>query len=190
MEEEEFNQEEADLIYSTINFTPLDIRCGQCESKNDWYTDPEFNGSGKLWIRCGKCKRKLHRNVLNMLPHFDTGPEINMRPIELNVTHTYEHDDKKLDQGKVMAGVLEDFLPALMEVAKLGSMNNKPYGKYERGSWMEVENAEQRYLDGFWRHILAGRRNIDRETDMPHDVAIAWNAIALVWFRLKREGKI
>jgi len=99
-------------------------------------------------------------------------------------------DTKKLDQGKYMAGVLEDFLPALKEIAKLGSMNNKPFGKYERGSWMEVEDAERRYLDGWWRHVNEGRHNIDPESGMPHDVAIAWNSIVLVWFRLKREGKI
>jgi len=99
-------------------------------------------------------------------------------------------DENKLDQGKYMAGVLEDFLPALKEVAKLGSMNNKPFGKYNRGSWMLVEDAEQRYLDGFWRHINEGRFNIDPESGMPHDVAICWNSLALIWFRLKREGKI
>jgi len=99
-------------------------------------------------------------------------------------------DDKKLDQGKYMAGVLEDFLPVLKEIAELGSMNNKPFGKYERGSWMKVENAEQRYLDGWWRHVNEGRHNIDPESGKPHDVAIAWNSIVLVWFRLKREGKI
>jgi len=99
-------------------------------------------------------------------------------------------DDKKLDQGKVMMGVLEDFLPALAEIGKLGSMNNKPNGKYERGSWKLVDNAEQRYLDAFWRHVTDGRQNIDPETGMPHSVAIAWNALALVWCQLQRKGKV
>jgi len=112
----------------------------------------------------------------------------------LNQTHAYPHeeliDKNKLDTNRVMAGVLEDFLPALAEVAKLGSMNNKPFGKYDRGSWMLVENAEQRHLDAWWRHVNAGRHNIDESTGMPHDVAIAWNSLALLWFRLKREGKI
>jgi hypothetical protein len=97
---------------------------------------------------------------------------------------------QKFDAGKVMAGILEEFLPALKEIAELGSMNNKPNGKYERGSWQKVPDAETRYLDAFWRHLLEGRFNIDPETRKPHDVAIAWNALALVWMRLKREGKI
>jgi len=111
-------------------------------------------------------------------------------PIFPRGCHNLNGDKNKLDAGRVMAGVLEDFLPALHEVAKLGSMNNKPNGKYDRGSWMLVENADQRYNDAFWRHLVAGRHNVDPETGMPHDVAIAWNALVLLWFRLKREGKI
>lgn len=94
--------------------------------------------------------------------------------------------NKELD-GKYMAGVLADFAPALREVAKLGSMNNKPFGKYERSSWMKVKD-KQHYVDAFWRHLLAGPDNVDPETNMPHDVAIAWNALALIWFRLKEEN--
>lgn len=109
---------------------------------------------------------------------------------EIIDTLSSKQDDPNKDKtGKIMAGVLEDFLPALTEIAKLGSMNNKPNGKYDRGSWMLVEN-EVDYVDAFWRHLLAGRDNIDPETGMPHSVAIAWNAIALVWFQLKRDGKL
>ena len=86
-----------------------------------------------------------------------------------------------------MAGVIEDFRRALKEIAKLGSMNNKPFGKYERGSWMNVPNGEVRYKDAFWRHILEGPEGIDPETKLPHDVAIAWNALARLDLRLRRE---
>lgn len=91
-------------------------------------------------------------------------------------------------QGKMMAGVLEDFLPALKEVAELGSKNNIPFGKYKRSSWMKVE--KQHYKDAFWRHLLEGPDTLDPESGMPHDVAIAWNALALIWFRLKEEKKL
>ena len=89
--------------------------------------------------------------------------------------------------GKYMASVIADFAPALKEIAKLGSMNNKPNGKYERGSWKLVNDPEVMYGDAFWRHLLEGPQEIDIETGMPHDVAIAWNALALLCFRLKRE---
>ena len=99
------------------------------------------------------------------------------------------NDPNKESEGKVMAGVLADFAPALAEVAKLGSMNNKPHGKYARGSWMLVQDPEVKYTDAFWRHLLDGPNNIDPTTGMHHDVAVAWNALALVWFRLKREAE-
>jgi hypothetical protein len=96
-------------------------------------------------------------------------------------------DPNKEDLGKYMAGVLADFAPALQEVAKLGSMNNKPGGKYERGSWMLVQDPLVKYNDAFWRHLLDGPQNLDPTTGMHHDVAVAWNALALVWFRLQKE---
>lgn len=99
-------------------------------------------------------------------------------------------EDPNKAGNKYMAGVIADFAPALKEVAKLGSMNNKPHGKYERGSWKLVENPEVMYNDAFWRHLLEDPHAIDPTTGMPHDVAIAWNALALVYFRLRREGKI
>jgi len=98
-------------------------------------------------------------------------------------------DKNKETEGKYMAGVIADFAPALREIAKLGSMNNKPNGKYERGSWKLVENPEVKYTDAFWRHLLEGPNEIDTTTNMLHDVAVAWNAIALVCFRLEREKK-
>lgn len=93
----------------------------------------------------------------------------------------------KEHEGKTMAGVLQDFLPALKEVAELGSMNNKPNGKYERGSWLEVENANTLYLDAFWRHQLEGMYEVDPETGKIHLVAMVWNLLALLTFHLKDE---
>ena len=97
----------------------------------------------------------------------------------------FEDVENKETIGKYMAGVIEDLLPALEEMAKMQALNIKPVGKYERSSWMTCPKIV--YKDAFWRHLLAGPDNIDPATNMPHDVAIAWNALALVWFRLKEE---
>lgn len=97
-------------------------------------------------------------------------------------------DKNKLDQGKLMGGVLQDFLPALKKVAELGSMNNKPFGKYDRGSWLLVENAEERYLDAFWRHQLDGMYNVDPTTGHIHLVAMAWNLLALLVFYERNQN--
>lgn len=109
------------------------------------------------------------------------------RLYDLHNTPIKGTDPNKEDLGKYMAGVLADFAPALQEVAKLGSMNNKPGGKYERGSWMLVQDPLVKYNDAFWRHLLDGPQNLDPTTGMHHDVAVAWNALALVWFRLQKE---
>lgn len=77
---------------------------------------------------------------------------------------------------------------ALKEVAELGSMNNKPFGKYERGSWKKVQNAKERYLDAFWRHQLEGPFNADPTTGKIHVVAMLWNLLALIMFEI--EGAI
>lgn len=95
----------------------------------------------------------------------------------------------KETEGKMTAGVLQDFLPALKRVAALGSMNNKPNGKYERGSWLKVENAQVLYLDAFWRHQLEGMYNVDPETGEIHLVAMTWNLLALLVFHLSAEEK-
>jgi hypothetical protein len=83
----------------------------------------------------------------------------------------------KLDDGKVKAGVLEDFSRALWEVAKVGTFGAV---KYSRGGWKFVENGEERYKDAKWRHIL--KRNIEGQIDFDsqclHLAQEAWNALA------------
>lgn len=180
------------------------ILCSIC-GKSSWH-EQKVGRSYKIVCTVPSCIGQVHRGVLKSIQDPEPiGITIDTRIYNLadiqeelseqgwTIVPTgpeQSKDTNKLDQGKLMAGILEEFLPALNEVAKLGSMNNKPNGKYERGSWQRVENGEQRYLDAFWRHILSGRKGIDPETGMPHDVAIAWNALALIWFRLKREGKV
>ena len=102
-------------------------------------------------------------------------------------TDAFEDVENKETIGKYMAGVIEDFLPALEEVAKMQAKNIKPIGKYERSSWMTCPKIV--YKDAFWRHLLAGPETVDPATGFPHDVAIAWNALALVWFRLQEDAE-
>lgn len=105
----------------------------------------------------------------------------------MSTIDAFEEVKNKETVGKYMAGVIEDLLPALEEVAKMQAKNIKPVGKYERSSWMTCPKIV--YKDAFWRHLLAGPETIDPATGFPHDVAIAWNALALVWFRLKEDAE-
>jgi hypothetical protein len=91
----------------------------------------------------------------------------------------------KLDDGKVMAGVLADFSLALNEVAKVGT-----YGaaKYSRGGWQSVPNGQERYMDAFWRHLLAMRHEkVDPPSGLLHISQIAWNCLATMELMLREE---
>lgn len=104
--------------------------------------------------------------------------------------HNFILDLNKETAGKIMGGVIQDFMPALKEIAELGSSNNKPFGKYDRGSWLKVNNPEQAYLDAFWRHQLEGMYNTDPTTGRIHLVAMAWNLLALLVFYLRSQQTI
>lgn len=205
-----FTQDEVDDIFLYIAEGNI-IVCSQCGTRNK-YRKVYSERVHRMNVFCENCEKPMERPVLHIVQDTPESqakaeqeiPEPTREEMEemlqviegpsdfgdLYDTSDASWQDPNKVGGKYMAGVLEDFLPALKEIAKLGSMNNKPFGKYERGSWMKVENPELLYLDAFWRHINEGRHNIDPESNLPHDVAIAWNAIALVWFRLRREGKI
>jgi len=89
-------------------------------------------------------------------------------------------DPLKHDAGKIQAGVLLDFRHALMEVAKVGTFGTE---KYSRNSWRNVENAEERYMDALWRHLLASD-DLDEESGLPHLAHLAWNILAIMEFRM------
>ncbi len=89
----------------------------------------------------------------------------------------------KLDDGKVLGGLVGDFGLALTEVAKVGT-----YGanKYTRGGWQHVENGVERYGDAMWRHMLLQKtEGIDPESGIEHEIHAVWNAIAKLELRLR-----
>lgn len=93
----------------------------------------------------------------------------------------------KLDQGKAKAAVLSDFSLALMAVAFVGTFGAK---KYSRGGWQQVEDAQIRYTDAQWRHLLAERHEPnDEQSGLPHAAHQAWNLLARLELMLREiEG--
>ena len=84
----------------------------------------------------------------------------------------------KLDAGKVKAGVLHDFSGALFQIAQVGTYGAE---KYSRGGWQHVPDAETRYFDAFWRHVLASRHEErDKDTGLKHLAHAAWNILAVL----------
>lgn len=93
----------------------------------------------------------------------------------------------KLDQGKNRLGlVLMDFASALIEVGKVGTYGAK---KYTDHGWLTVLEAEGRYTDAMFRHLLAeGKGELkDPDTNLLHAAHAAWNALARLRFILERQ---
>jgi hypothetical protein len=91
----------------------------------------------------------------------------------------------KLDAGKVMAGVLSDFSLALIAVAEVGTFGAN---KYSRGGWQSVPDGEVRYFDAGWRHLLKRRHeDYDVDSGLLHDAHRAWNVLAELELKLRRE---
>ena len=82
---------------------------------------------------------------------------------------------RKDDSQKILAAVLKDFSPALLQVAEVGTFGAK---KYARGNWLKVENAQERYEDALWRHLL--QHGTDQESGLDHLAHAAWNILALI----------
>jgi len=97
-----------------------------------------------------------------------------------------QHDPgAKLDDGKVLAGVLSDFSLALLEIAKVGTFGAK---KYSRGGWQHVENGQERYFDALWRHLLKERHEpTDKDSGLLHSAHMAWNALARLELILRNK---
>ena len=87
----------------------------------------------------------------------------------------------KHDQGKIMGQLLGDFSRALMGVANVGTFGAH---KYTRGGWQTVVDAEQRYHDALWRHLLqANQEELDSESGISHLEHAAWNILAVIELR-------
>lgn len=92
----------------------------------------------------------------------------------------------KLDSGKIRPRlIICDMATALQEVAKVGTFGAQ---KYSEGGWKSVPEAEKRYTDAMLRHILAEAAGevVDGDSGILHAAHIAWNALALLEFKLKK----
>jgi len=86
----------------------------------------------------------------------------------------------KLDAGKLQAGLLFDFRGALRAVAEVSDHGAR---KYSRGGWLSVPQAQERYTDALWRHLLA--EGADADSGLDHLAHAAWNLLAILELRLR-----
>jgi hypothetical protein len=91
----------------------------------------------------------------------------------------------KLDEGKLLAGVLLDFSLALTAIAEVGTFGAN---RYSRGGWQSVPNGIERYSDAGLRHLLKNRYDsIDPDSGLKHKAHAAWNALAELELILRAE---
>jgi len=105
---------------------------------------------------------------------------------ELDPTGRDQHSPgAKMDQGKTRAAlVLQDFGPALLRVADVGTFGAE---KYTPHGWLSVPDGEARYLDAAMRHLL--KRGDDPDSGIDHLAHAAWNILAALTLRVDDKAR-
>jgi hypothetical protein len=98
----------------------------------------------------------------------------------------------KFDEGSspIFQGLFDYFPRALAEVARLSGLGAQ---KYEWKGWETVPDAQVRYRNALGRHIIKRATEGEYDTawlrshkqEVLHDVAVAWNALAVAEMRLR-----
>lgn len=98
----------------------------------------------------------------------------------------------KADAGKQRSWlVLGNFSSALSAVADVGTFGAN---KYTANGWVDVPNAQERYMDAAMRHLLkygSGHAldNGPGGTNCPHIACVIWNLLAVLELE-KRNGQL
>lgn len=98
--------------------------------------------------------------------------------------YTFESKSRKNDRkdGKVRMDLLP--WPELEKIAEVYTAGAKKYGDH---NWENLENGYERYKGAMLRHLTEVEKGnaIDEDTGCLHIAQVAWNAIAMVHFKLK-----
>lgn len=84
-----------------------------------------------------------------------------------------------------------DLLP-MSEIEDIVKLYHRGAKKYKPDSWKQLNDGFNRYRSALMRHMMAylnGER-YDKETGSNHLTAVAWNAIAMLWFDKHGKGLI
>jgi len=89
----------------------------------------------------------------------------------------------KMDEGKIRIDLIFDGMPlalkAVAEVATFGA------NKYSEGGWQHVPDGFKRYTAAMDRHRLECGE--DPDSNMLHDAHLAWNALARLELKLRKN---
>lgn len=89
----------------------------------------------------------------------------------------------KNDQGKTQWWYFDNFWPQLEQVVQVLEMGDRKYPAEDGSNWKRVDNANQRYKDAMFRHMVAyrtGQRD-DPESGKSHLAHVITNALFLMY---------
>jgi hypothetical protein len=90
----------------------------------------------------------------------------------------------KHDSGKLRFSLIpSQVLHALAEVLTFGAR------RYSPNNWKHLTDAEERYEDAMWRHLVARKsgQKIDPDSGLPHLWHAVTNLAFLIYFDMKTE---
>lgn len=113
----------------------------------------------------------------------DSWGKLCLSELSAKEVNTPKSEGLKRDNGKNQAGLLVDFSRALLAVTEVGTFGTN---KYSRGNWLFVDNAQERYTDAMYRHLLSESiDSVDSESGLLHAAHAAWNALARLELMLR-----
>lgn len=95
----------------------------------------------------------------------------------------------KLDAGKPRPElIMHGFAHALMVVTEVATFGAS---KYTDNGWVEVPEAERRYMDALYRHLLKHHMGevYDDDSGLPHLAHAAWNVLAVLELYLRQQNE-
>ena len=102
-----------------------------------------------------------------------------------DLSEAFWHNREFKEPAKSVADAVGMVLAREEALAEVGTHGAD---KYSRGGWQEVPDGETRYRDADWRHLLKSRHeDVDQDSGLLHDAHRAWNVLAALELRLRRE---
>lgn len=102
-------------------------------------------------------------------------------------------EGKKYSEDKPKVGMLlSQMSRALAAVSMVATHGNKKYTEDEfwDENFAKVPNAFEQYSDAMGRHILLEScEETDSDSKIPHEVHVAWNALARLEIKLRENEK-
>lgn len=131
------------------------------------------------------CSPVDNANVFNLYTLKDkSGLKIFCRTEEIEKCEETSHESIKNDRkdNKVMMELLP--WPELEEIAKVYTAGARKYGPH---NWENLPDGYERYKGDMLRHLTEVEKgnDIDPETGCLHAAQVAWNAIAMLHFKMK-----